>query len=323
MGTLALIEVLDRDGSVRCSLKVDRWPLRVGRAIDNDLVLDDPHTAAYHFRVDANEDGVAVTVGDSVNGLLIGAQRLAAGERWQAPASPLELMAGRTALRLRLSEHALAPEQPLATTRVLTRGTGSTAVLGALALAAVGLSTYLEKDPEVLLPSLAGSFTEALALSLGWCGLWTLLSKVFSRRGHFAWHVRVLVTAVLASMCVDLLAGLLAFSFSWPWLTDFDFVLQFAIGAAALYGHLQGVEPHRPRLTRSMALSAGVVGVGLTLWFNWQSSERLGSELYMHHLFPPAVRLAEPVDTDTFVQQMQPLKARLDENALKAAHDGD
>ncbi len=41
------------------------------------LVLDDPHVAGHHFQVDANDDGVYLTVGDTVNGVGIGSQRLA------------------------------------------------------------------------------------------------------------------------------------------------------------------------------------------------------------------------------------------------------
>ena len=48
METLALIETLDRDGQPRQILRVSQWPVRIGRAIDCDLVLDDPHVAAHH-----------------------------------------------------------------------------------------------------------------------------------------------------------------------------------------------------------------------------------------------------------------------------------
>ena len=66
MPVLAVLEVLDRDGSVRHSVGVREWPLRVGRALDNDLVLDDPHTAAHHFSVEPDAEGrVTVMVGNS------------------------------------------------------------------------------------------------------------------------------------------------------------------------------------------------------------------------------------------------------------------
>lgn len=45
---LALIELLERDGRVSRVLDVHAWPLCLGRALDNDLVIDDPHLAAHH-----------------------------------------------------------------------------------------------------------------------------------------------------------------------------------------------------------------------------------------------------------------------------------
>lgn len=315
MGTLALIEVLARDGSVRQSLKVSRWPLRVGRALDNDLVLDDAHTAAHHFSVDANEDGVFVAVGDSVNGLQVGGQRLASGERWQAAAEPMQLLAGRTQLRLRLSEHALPAEVPVAATRALIHGAGSLALLLGLAAAVFGFETYLSVDPDGFTLALVMLAIRGLGLALGWCGFWAVLSKIFNHRGHFWWHVRVLLIALLAWSAIDTGGALLAFSLSWSWASDFDFVPKLCVMAAALYFHLQAVEPHRMLMTRAMATSALLVGIGLSLWNNWQESDRFGEELYMNHLFPPALRLTRPVDTDAFMQRLAPLQKSLDDSA--------
>ncbi len=52
---LALVEVLDRDGHVRQAVPVSQWPVTIGRAIDCDEVLDDPHVAARHATL-AEED---------------------------------------------------------------------------------------------------------------------------------------------------------------------------------------------------------------------------------------------------------------------------
>ena len=324
MGTLALIEILDRDGSVRHSQRVGAWPLRVGRALDNDLVLDDPHVAAHHFTVDANDDGVYLAVGDTLNGVTVGAQQLAAGERWQAAAVPSTIVAGRVHLRLRLAEHAVAPERRLASSRVLAQGLGLVALLLVLNTAAMMFSTYLETDPEPLWRTLATNLKGAVVVLLVWCGGWTLLSKLFTRQGHFAWHVRVLLTAVLAWQATDALLSVLAFAFSWPGLSSFTYVIEMAIAAATLYLHLQAVEPHRPHLTRAFAVGALVVGIGLSAWNNWQRTESLGSDLYLSTLLPPAVRVAKPVDADAFVSTLAPLQERLDAKAKQAADaDGD
>jgi len=323
MGALALIEILDRDGTVRHAQKVLSWPLRVGRSLDNDLVLDDPHVAGHHFQVDANDDGVYLTVGDTVNGVGIGSQRLAAGERWQAAAAPSSILVGRSHLRLRLAEHTLAPEVPLRHTRVLAQRVGSIAWLVAANLLLLVFATYLASDPEPLPRALARDLMSGVALLFAWCGAWTLLSKLFTRQGHFAWHVRVLLTAAIVWQLLDGGLTLAASSLSWPWLTGHSYVLETAVAAAALYFHLQAVEAHRPLVTRAFAAAAFVVGLGLTLWGNWQRSESTSSELYLAAVLPPSFRVAKTIDTDHFLEGLEPLEASLDAKARKPADEED
>lgn len=321
---LALVEVLDRDGLVRQSAAITEWPLRVGRALDNDLVLDDVHSASHHFSVAPDEAGdVVLRAGESLNGLRMGTQRLGAGEQRAVGNEPVLLTVGRTALRLRLASHELPPEQPLLATRTLTQGLGT---LGALALAVVLVllfELYVGSEPEGFVSLLGSEAISNLTVALGWTGLWTLLSKVFTRQGHFGWHLRVLLIAVLVWKVLDAAAGLLAFSLSWPWVTDFLFVPNFLILGAMLYFHLQAVEPHHPRRTRALALASVVLGIGLSLWSNLQNRERAGSELYMGHLFPPALRLARPVATEQFLQGVAGLQATLDDKAKKEGSPGD
>ena len=109
--------------------------------------------------------------------------------------------------------------------------------------------------------------------------------------------------------------ALLAFALSWPWLTDFAFIGDIAVAAAALYFHLLAVEPARHRVLKWVAVTCALVGVALSLWFNTQRSDLLGDELYMNHLFPPAARLARPAASDAFVDGLAPLKAALDKKA--------
>lgn len=322
MTVLGLLEVLDRDGSVRHVVPVREWPLRVGRALDNDLVLDDAHTAAHHFSVAPDDQGqLQLTVGDSLNGLQFDAQRLAAGARAPVGDSPAMLVAGRTHLRLRLASHALPPERPLGVTRVLTQDLPTLALLAVTTALVLVFGIWLESDPDNFVRALGSVSVSALTMALGWAGMWTLLSKVFTRLSHFGWHLRVLLIALLTWQVLTAGTSLLAFAFSWPWLTDFSFVIDFAILSAMLYFHLQAVEPHHPRRTLGFALASLVLGVGVSAWRNVQSSDRLGEELYMNHLFPPALRVAQPVDTAQFLQGVAALQAPLDEKAKDDAAD--
>lgn len=320
--TLAVVEVLDRDGSVRHAVGVREWPLRVGRALDNELVLDDAYTAAHHFSVQPDAEGhIVIAVGESINGLQVDARRLAKGETIAVGDKPPLLTAGRTHLRLRLASHALAPEQPMRSTRSLTQGLSTLAALAAAAALTLVFSTWLESDPDVFAKALGSIGIYAVSVALGWAGLWTLLSKVFTRQGHFGWHVRVLLIAVLAWQALMAGTAFLAFALSWSWITDFNFVPSYLILGAMLYFHLQAVEPHHPRRTLAFAVTSVVMGTVLSLWSNFQSGDRAGSELYMNHLFPPALRVAKPVDTTRFLEGVAALQSRLDEKAKKKDAD--
>lgn len=319
---LAVIEVLDRDGQVRATVAVRAWPLAIGRGLDNDVVLADPHVAAHLLRIEAGAEGLHLQVGDSVNGVLVGARRLGGGARQPlvAGSAPIELTAGRTRLRLRLPEHALAPELPLAAAATAAPRAGLSLVLAAVLVAGLLFNTWLETDPDNLGRTVGSTLLTSFVGAAVWCGLWALLSKTFTRQGHFGWHLRVFLFASLALLMLAVLPSLGAFVFNAPWLSDFGFVATLAVGATAFYYHLLAVEPARPKLVRRAAIAAALVGVALTLWFNLQRTDRLGEELYMSHLFPPALRLARPVPLDGFVQGIAPLQTVLDKKAKEPPH---
>jgi hypothetical protein len=144
-----------------------------------------------------------------------------------------------------------------------------------------------------------------------------LVSKIFTRRSHFWWHVRVMLLGVLAIDLAGAALHLFAFSFSLPVASDFTFVFVYALIAVMLYFHVLGVEPRKPSRIKAAAVGMFVAGTVLSLWFNQQNRDQLGEELYMSHLFPPALRVAKPQDTATFVKGLSSLKATLDDKARK------
>jgi len=65
MEPVALLEAVDRDGLVRQAWRIEQWPVSIGRALDNTVVLSDPHVAAHHVTlefVDGIEDTPAQIV---------------------------------------------------------------------------------------------------------------------------------------------------------------------------------------------------------------------------------------------------------------------
>lgn len=321
MNALAILEVLDRDGQVRQTHLVQRWPLTIGRAFDNDVVLADPYVAPQHLSIVDGEAGLALTVGATHNGVEIGGKRLRGGQTQaiDPAAPPADWIAGRTHLRLRLPQQALPPELPLAAAAPRGRRFGPVLTALLVLLAALSFNTWLETDPDNLGRGLGSMLVATLSGMALWVGIWALLSKTFTRQTWLGWHLKVFLFASIAWMVCDVVPELLGFALSWPWISDFGFVASYAVGAAALYFHLLAVEPARKRLMRAVAASAFVLGVGLSLWFNYQRSDRFGAELYMSHLFPPSLRLAQPVEADRFVDGLTRLKPVLDKRAKEPA----
>jgi MFS family permease len=260
-------------------------------------------------------------VADTRNGVLLGGARLRSGDTAALADSgePIELSVGRTPLRLRLPGHALAPEVALAPVGSLARRTATIVIAALLVIAGVLFSTYLDTDPESLARAAGSALLSGLVGAAVWCTVWALLSKTFTRQAHFGWHLRVFLLASLALLAITALPALLAFALSWPWLSDFDFVGTIAVVATALYFHLLAVEPARHRVLKWVAVVFAIVGVLLSLWFNVQRSDQLGEELYMTHLFPPALRLARPVSVDAFVDGLATLRPVLDKKAKEPA----
>ena len=327
---VALLEAVDRDGMVRQAWRIERWPATIGRALDNDVVLTDPHVAAHHATIGLGPGADAkatltVRAGETKNGLAVGRERIAGGEAktFDDAGDDLDLHIGRTALRLRLPDHTLAPEQMLAPMVAVERRWLPTLGVALAVITAVLFNTYLDNDPDGLSRAIGGAVLTAVSGGTIWCGFWALLSKLFARQSNFGWHVRVFVVASLVMLALTAVPPLIAFSFSWPWVTDFSFVAVFATIAAAIYFHLLAVEPGRQRLMRGVAATGFIVGVALTLWFNMQRTGRLGEELYMNHLFAPALRVAKPVTVDRFVDGLAPMQAILDKQAKDKSASAD
>jgi len=315
--TIALLEVLDRDDHVKHYLPVSTWPVSAGRALDNDLVIDDAYVAPHHFRVDADENGVFVQVGETINGLHADARHIANGERIAVGSTPLRLEVGDSHLCLRLAHHPVPPERPLRKPRSFWHAAWPIVTAGVAVVAVLLFTTWLDADPDDATRALGAMLLTMLVAATAWSAGWSLVSKIFTRRSHFWWHVRVMLIGVLAIDLVGSAAHLLAYSFSWPAVSDFTFVYTYAIVAAMLYFHVLGVEPKRPVRMQAVAVGMFVSATVLSLWFNHQTRDQLGEELYMNHLFPPALRAARPLETDAFVKGLSSLKPTLDDKARK------
>jgi hypothetical protein len=320
METLALIETLDRDGQPRQVLRVAQWPVRIGRAIDCDLVLDDPHVAAHHATLALHEDGVHVEPAASLNGVRLGRAAIAPGSAPRLSGSSVMTM-GATTLRVRLAGEVLAPEQRLLDLLQYERRHAVT-LMGLILLAAAwkGFELWLTIMPGAQGSAVAWSYLSAPMGLIVWCALWAIGSMIFQRRFAFWAHLYVALKWLLVGVVTQAVAGQLAFALSLPFIDKLGHLVFVAAIAMMIWRHLGLLLPSRRRAFAIAIASAVTVSGGLLLVDRWMQQEPLVGDLYLGTISLPGVRVARTVSADAFVKSAAPLEKTL-ERWAKAGDD--
>lgn len=317
---LGVVELLDRDGAVAHRVPITQWPIRIGRALECEVMLDDVHAAPHHVTLASGTDGgVELVAGDSVNGVHLHGRQLPGGSR-AALVAGSEWQVGRTRLRLRLAGETLPAELPLSTPSPVS---GRRLAAGLVVLLGWVLGDHwLQSDPGDPLSSYL-SVLLSVPLALGiWCFLWALGSKLFTRHFDFLAHLRWALGILLAGLVLDALLPLAAFALSWEWLPRAGELLALLLGCVLLHGHLSLIVPGRRRLLAVGFATLLVVGAGLKLALHHQRTDRWFTPLYLSNLGPPALRLAPAITPRQFVDEARQLREPLERRAREAEAPG-
>lgn len=318
---IALIEVLDRDGRVARAVDVHRWPLSLGRALDNQLVLDDPHVAASHARLLLDDQGgLQLDVGDSRNGVLLDGKPVAGGSHAALPAGGALLQLGTTRLRLRLRDEVLAPERVLLQ-RTLRVGP-MLALLAALAAWAAALH-WVTLDPGADLNAWTGFLLGAPVVLLLWCGGWALASKLFQHHFDLWGHARIVLPALLVLVAADTLLPQVAASLGWAWLWQLSSALAWGVVGVLVYRHLVHVAPQHPRAMATVVVLALVAFGGSSVIGQLRSRDTWQRAPYMSSLPLPMLRLHGADPASALVADMAPLRDQIAARVRKARTEDD
>ena len=312
------IEVVSRDGHVYARHRIDAGEARIGRAFDNDVVVDDPHVAPHHLRIFRGAEGglVAEDLG-TVNGLY--PER---GDRRQpslALARAPGLRIGRTVLRIHDAAQPVAAEKPLAPPRAHVRWAF---MLAGVLLALLFLLAWLDVTGEPTATRLVMPLLTVVVAVVIWAGLWALLSRIFSGQAHFAAMLRIAVTGTLALTLWQQLTEWLSFGLAWRDVSDFQSLGGWALLVATCYAHLRAIGPRH--MAASMALVGALVATAAGLQFIGKSEARksLGRPASVGELKPPAFRMVPLATSEDFFQDAAQVKRRVDEARLKEPPGG-
>jgi pSer/pThr/pTyr-binding forkhead associated (FHA) protein len=316
------LEILNRNGDVKERHRLLSLPIRIGRAYDNDVILDDPHSATHHAQILANEQGELVVRDlESKNGLVSQNQR----HQELALDGNRVFRLGHSSLRLRTADFQVAAE--LADETNHNWEGWPPALLGLLlvALFILGrrwLFNNEENNPIIYLMTLG----TALGIAILWAGAWAFINRMFEGHHRLGRHLFIAGCGYAAVEIWALLSNILGYAFSLPFFTGYGNLLEILIVVLTLYYHLNTVHSRHPRRIQLICLSLLVVFWGNGLMSNYQRTNILTDELYMSQLLPPAFQVAPTHSLDTFFSAAQNLKEKADQASrkpLRGSNDGE
>jgi hypothetical protein len=312
------VEILARNGEVLHRHKVAALPIRLGRSYDNDIILDDAHSAASHAIVDADEQGQLLLRDlGSKNGTVYKGKR----QTSIALGGDTVVRLGHTRLRVRAADFPVAAEVA-DTTMHGWEGT-TPAIIGLVLIAAFScIETWLsDVEPFALIRYLL-VLASSLAAGLLWAGVWALANRLFGTHARLGRHLFILGSGLAVVGLWRAGSAVLAYAWSAESLTRYGNLVTLAIACGMLFFHLTTIKPHHPRRFVTAAWIMLVGGAGLMLMTNLQSTGRAADELYMSVLLPPEVRQSEDRSVDQFMGNAGKLKADIDAARTRAVKDG-
>ena len=316
-GAAVIIEVLDRAGAVSARHRCNELPVSLGRAYDNDVIVDDPFVAPLHVRIERRADGALIARDTGTrNGMhVVPKRRFSLWRDAITRCSEIILTGdtlirvGHSTFRVRSVDQAVAPER-LDTAAHTWEGVRP-ATLALVMLTSFALFEAWSGDVTTQ-DSL--TYETNLAMVLGalavWGGFWALLNRLFAGRARLGRHLLIGAIGAVVSVVLATTSDLVGYALSIPELTQFETYISLAVLSAAIYFHVATVTPLSMAFARQFAVVFAMLAIGLFSVYRYSKEHRFGDSLYMSSLQWPAIRLVAPVSTEAFVNGLGELTVR-------------
>jgi hypothetical protein len=306
MARVIWVEILTRSGQVTARYRCAGPALSIGRAYNNDVIVDDPTVAPDHLRVTQSDDGAILVeaINESTAFTIRGERR----ERSLIDGNTV-LRIGHTALRIRDETYAV----PAAAMMVEPKPRWiELSALIVVALLINGATLWLNEIAEPKFSRYVAGMVGLGAAVLLWSGLWALVSRIFAGAARFPRHLAIASGAFLVYTVYTILAEALAFSLSSGPIfgnvaTGFGVIL-----GVACFLHLQVIAPSHAPVKAGIIAVLVVAGIAAQL-ANRAEQVKNGAQPYIAETtFPPAFRLAGPKSGDQFFAAVDGLREKLD-----------
>ena len=322
MARVRIVEILDARGHVRSRSRIETFPASIGRAFDNDIILDDAYVSPRHLLLVEDDAGMLwVEDGGSKNGTRRADH--APPEARFAIASGASVHLGRTTLRIFDADHAVPDATPdhredksLAEEFGRPRTIALTAGTVAVVFAVRG---YLGSTSRDVAENVVTMPLSLLCLTGIWAGAWALVGRITHAggrfRAHFGWACAGLVVLTVCSV----LLGWIEFAVpSSDAVTAASVILLASLFAVYLAGHVTLASSLAPReALRRTALGFGAVSIVAALVSLTVREQFSETPDYSTALAPVPTALLQTEGIDDFAAQALKLQKEVDELASK------
>ena len=304
MEALAVVEVLGRNGEILRRERLATLPAIVGRGYEADLMFDDPHIAASHLRLDADEeDGFTLTDLGSINGFSIptrGNQRQEATVRIVAGET---IRLGHTQIRIWHSDSLVAAEiMDSSATDKHGWITFVTWLFSSLGL--MGLFSWVDATGPSRYGTMSITVLSWAALLLIWAGLWWMASRSSYHVTTYIAHGSVGASSLFITTLSLFTLNTVFFAFDLHQSSN-ELLFGIVLGASlalGVYRHLRLVSRKSKQMLLSMSL---VVAIGLIVPLYYVLKEnnldKIGLMDIPSQLRLPWMRISKGVSPEEFL----------------------
>lgn len=308
MSAAIFVEILSRNGEVEQRYRLTELPIRIGRSYQNEIILDDEHTAPEHAVLEHSEDGV-LQIRDlgSRNGIIHAGKRQASLHLDGHQVVRL----GQTHLRVRDAQFSVEAEK-IDANNYHWEGLRP-ALTGVLLIffLAIGIKWLVQTESFSL--TVYVQYTLSLfVFALLWSGIWAGANRLFARHPRFGRHLFTVACGMWALQTWETVSSVLAFMFSWEFLTRYSNHVEILIFAFVLHFHLNLINPRHSRRKLFFTLFCASLASGTLLMSKYKNTGAFSDELYMGHLYSPALHLSRDLSIDEFINDAEKLKAQVD-----------
>jgi len=319
MGKIVFAEVLDRRGSIRERVRVDSFPVTVGRSYTNALVIEDRFVSEEHLRLSLDSDGsIIVEDLNTLNGTRLSRSGESVGRHRVPAGSEVVLRIGETILRLRGDDFSVGPAtSSRAGFGSFDRYIGKTMMALLVFVIGFGLNVLgfaQEISKKVIWSDLTGMALLLLIAFALWTGFWSFLNRLVVHASRFVTHLGIAGIASIAFLMLLIAKEYFEFVFSaWAAAELLALVGFGLIFSLLLYGHLSVMSEFtgRKRMLASVLISAGIVSI--ILLFNYTNRKEFSNELRFSSVIKPVGRQwVRAVSPDEFFGGLGNLKTKID-----------